>query len=293
MKTGLFSVSYAGLWGQECLPVEQFVAKAGQLGFEGVLLMAKRPHLSPLEASEQRVEAVKAALADAEIELIGLAAYTDFLLSGPAEVPIDEMQELYVGASVRVCAQLGGRVVRVFTGYDHGQAPTAAQENRVIDALRRCADRAAEHGVLLSVQNHHDLAVDTEAYSLLLEAVDRENVRAGFDAWSPHLRGEDLHTGAKKLAKRMFMTICADYRTFPRYRYQPELINYVRVQPDEAKATTMGTGEIDYGAFFRGLRDGGFDGWVLYEMCSPVIGGGSLENLDRNAQAFLEWFATV
>ena len=42
MKTGLFSVSYAGLWGQECLPVEQFVAKAGQLGFEGVLLMAKR-----------------------------------------------------------------------------------------------------------------------------------------------------------------------------------------------------------------------------------------------------------
>ena len=257
------------------------------------MLMAKRPHLSPLEASEDTITAVKAALEEAQIELIGLAAYTDFLLPGPAEVPVDEMQELYVTACARVCAQLGGRIVRVFTGYDHGLTPIAVQERRVIDALRRCADRAAEHGLLLSVQNHHDMAVDSEAYSLLLQAIDRENVRAGFDAWSPHLRGEDLYTGAKQLAQRMFMTICADYRTFPRYRYQPELINYLRVEPDEAKATTMGSGEIDYDAFFRGLREGGFDGWAIYEMCSPLIGGGSQANLDRNALAFLEWLTKV
>ena len=45
----LHSVSYAGLWGQAFLPVDEFVAKAAQLGFGGVMLMAKRPHVSILD----------------------------------------------------------------------------------------------------------------------------------------------------------------------------------------------------------------------------------------------------
>ena len=44
-----------------------------------------------------------------------------------------------------------------------------------------------------------------------------------------------------------------------------------------------------FDAFFRGLKEGGFDGIATYEMCSPLRGGGSLENLDRCASAYLEW----
>jgi hypothetical protein len=40
-------------------------------------------------------------------------------------------------------------------------------------------------------------------------------------------------------------------------------------------------------AFFRGLRRGGFDGYVSFEMCSPIKGGGSLQNLDATAKASL------
>lgn len=57
MKRGLFSVSYAGLWGQECLDLPSFIGKAGELGYDGVLLAAKRPHLSPLDAGEHEVAA--------------------------------------------------------------------------------------------------------------------------------------------------------------------------------------------------------------------------------------------
>jgi hypothetical protein len=41
--------------------------------------------------------------------------------------------------------------------------------------------------------------------------------------------------------------------------------------------------------FCRGLRAGGFDGTVAYEMCSPLRGGGTIENLDSCARRFLEW----
>ncbi len=36
-----------------------------------------------------------------------------------------------------------------------------------------------------------------------------------------------------------------------------------------------------------GLREGGFQGCVAYEMCSPLRGGGE-ENLDRTARLSLE-----
>jgi len=43
MKTCLHSVSYAGVWrGQARLSVDEFLDKAKQFGFDGVMLMAKR-----------------------------------------------------------------------------------------------------------------------------------------------------------------------------------------------------------------------------------------------------------
>ena len=39
----------------------------------------------------------------------------------------------------------------------------------------------------------------------------------------------------------------------------------------------------------RGLVEGGYEGPILYEMCSPLRGGGSLENLDACARKFLDW----
>jgi len=38
MKTALFSVSYAGFWGQTRLELPAFIAHAKALGYQGVLL---------------------------------------------------------------------------------------------------------------------------------------------------------------------------------------------------------------------------------------------------------------
>jgi hypothetical protein len=42
MKPVLHSVSYAGLWGQDRLSLEEFFPHAAKLGFSGVMLMTKR-----------------------------------------------------------------------------------------------------------------------------------------------------------------------------------------------------------------------------------------------------------
>ncbi len=53
------------------------------------------------------------------------------------------------------------------------------------------------------------------------------------------------------------------------------------------RAVPMGDGSIDYSAFFRGLRDGGYGGRAAYEMCSPLRSGGSIGNLDACAARFV------
>ena len=85
------------------------------------------------------------------------------------------------------------------------------------------------------------------------------------------------------------ITTNADYIRLPRFQYQPQLINYERALPDMVRAVKFGEGFIDYPAFFAGLRDGGFDGIATYEMCSPIRGGGAVENLNDYAQQYVRW----
>lgn len=289
MKLSLFSISYAGFWGQQKLDVPAFIARSAQLGYEAVMLAGKRPHLSPLDADESAVDSIRSALATHRIECAALAGYTDLTSAAAVEVPYLEMQIAYVESLSRIARQLGANIVRVFTAYEStSQSPQALWDGAVA-VLREMCDRAAAHGVTLAVQNHHDLGVHTAALLELLADVDRPNCKLGFDAWSPALRGEDLYECAKQAAPHAAITTNADYIRLPRFQYQPQLVNYERAHPDMVRAVMFGEGFIDYAAFFRGLKDGGFNGLASYEMCSPLRGGGSEENLDAYATRYLQW----
>jgi sugar phosphate isomerase/epimerase len=289
VELSLFSVSYAGLWGQHRLDLPDFIAKAKELGYSSVMLMGKRPHLAPLDVDDSSIEGIRDCLIRDGIGCGAVAGYTDFSPQQAAEVPFAEMQFDYVRSLARFASALDATVVRVFTAYEHpGTAPAAAW-SLVVSSLRECADRAADFGITLAVQNHHDVAVDSDALLELLGDIDRPNVKLAFDAWSPALRGEALFEAARKMAPYTAITTNADYIRWPRYRYRSELVNYERLAPDMVRAVPFGDGFVDYSAFFAGLIAGGFNGLANYEMCSPIRGGGGLENLDACARSYIEW----
>lgn len=288
-NTCLFSVGYAGFWGQYALSTEAFIAKAGALGYDSVMLMGKRPHLSPLDADPERIGILRTALAAAGVRCRAIGAYTDFSQTGAAEVPTIEQQILSVGELARIAAVLGEcPIVRIFTTYDRGGLGLAW--DRVAQAVRECCDRAAVHGAVIAIQNHHDLAVHTDALVEFLHTVGRKNCRLGFDAWSPALRGEDLYGAARKAAPYTVLTANADYIRLPAFTYDPARIGY-SAAGDLLRAVPFGEGFVDWRAYWRGLQDGGFVGIRAYEMCSPLRGGGGEENLDRCARAFLAYMA--
>ena len=69
----LFSVSYAGLWGQHTLDLESFIRKAAALGYSAVELMAKRPHLSPLDFDSGKLDRIKQCAQENRIQIATIA----------------------------------------------------------------------------------------------------------------------------------------------------------------------------------------------------------------------------
>lgn len=289
MQLVLFSVGYAGLWGQHALSTDSFVAKAAELGYDAVMLMGKRPHLSALDARPDTVQQLRGAMREHDLHCAVVAAYVDLSGAGAAEVPYLEMQIAYVETLARMASELDASIVRVFTAYETATSAGHGLWCRVVSGLQEICDRVADLGVTIAVQNHHDVAVHTDAMLELLSDVDRKNCRAGFDAWSPALRGEPLYDAARRMAPYVAITTNADYVQLPRFRYDASRVNYVREHPDMVRAVKFGEGFIDYEAFFRGLIEGGFDGPATYEMCSPLRGGGSLRNLDAHASHYVRW----
>jgi sugar phosphate isomerase/epimerase len=274
--------------------------RARRLGFAAVMLMAKRPHLSVLDYDEDARKHLRLLLQQLDLKVACLAGYTDFCLgSERPEIPTREMQILYVSELSRLARDLDCRLIRVFTGFDYPGVTLDQQWSWCVSSLRECAQQAAAFGVTLGIQNHHDMACHHEALFDLLQEINEPNCKLMFDAWahapleqSPgagyRQDGRDLAAAVKKLEPYIIHTTVADYVHRPRYRYQPNLVNYVR-ETDALRAVPMGEGFLDYKSFFQALKESGFDGYVAYEMCSYMRGGGNEENLDRCAQKFLEY----
>jgi sugar phosphate isomerase/epimerase len=258
-----------------------------------VMLMAKRPHASMLDYGPQEREHLRRRLEQRNLSAVCLAGYTNFTADlAHGDIPHREIQIQYVTELARFARDLGGNMVRIFTGYEDSARSYATQWNMLVEVLRECAQRAAQFNVILGIQNHHDLAVSSEALYDLIRAVNEPNCKAMFDAWAPALQGDDLNASARRMGGITVHTTVANYQRRRRFHYDPSIVNYSAQLP-AAQAVPIEEGFIDYRGFFRSLCAGGFSGSVAYELCSPLRDGSDLEILDRYARLFVEFLKQV
>ena len=293
IKTALHSVSYSGVWrDQALLSVDEFLLKAKELGFDGVMLGAKRPHVSLIDYDEAARKKLRARIEELGLELVCIAGYNDFTAGiDKAGVPHTEIQAVYIGELARLARDLGSKMVRIYTGYERRDVPYDKQYATVVEGLRMAGKRAAQYGVTLIVQNHHDIAIHHDAMKWLLDEVNLPNVRAAFDCWSPSLQGlssAELKKAIQIIKPYLYHTTMADYERLPRFKYEHVNTNYVPLV-SQMRAVSMGEGFLDYKTFINTLKEIGYQGYVTYELCEVLKGGGSVENLDNSAKAFLDY----
>ena len=174
-----------GIWrGQAKLTVDEFLVKAKELGYDGVMLVAKRPHVSPHDYDEAARKRLKARIEELGLELVCLAGYTDFTAGvDKPGIPNVEIQAASVGEVAKPARDLGTNMVRIFTGYEREGVNYDKQYGMVVDGLKLAGKEAAKYGVTLAVQNHHDIALHHDTMYWLLNEVNLPNVKSGWDAW--------------------------------------------------------------------------------------------------------------
>jgi sugar phosphate isomerase/epimerase len=293
VKTCLHSVSYMGIWrGQATLTVDEFLVKAKELGFDGVMLAAKRPHVSLIDYDDAARQKLRSRLKELGLELVCLAGYTDFTAGADkAGIPNVEMQAIYVGELARLARDLGTNMVRIYTGYERPDLPYDKQYAMVVEGLQLAGKIAAKYGITLAIQNHHDIAIHHDAMKWLLDEVNLPNVKAAFDCWSPTLEGlspEEIKKAIYTMKPYLVHTTTADYKELPRFKYDMPQTNYLRLE-SQMRAVPIGEGFLDYKNFINTLKEIGYQGYIAYEMCEVLEGGGSIENLDKSAKTFLEY----
>ena len=115
----LHSVSYSGSWGQPLLTLEAFIDRAADLGFDGVMLMAKRPHLSMLDYSSDGRRRLRERIEKRGLRHVCLAGYTNLTadLAHP-DIPQYEFQVSHIVERAQPAHDFGSHSVRIFTGYE-------------------------------------------------------------------------------------------------------------------------------------------------------------------------------
>ena len=293
VKTCLHSVSYSGAWrGQALLTVDEFLVKAKELGFDGVMLGAKRPHVSLIDYDDAARKKLRERIKELGLELVCIAGYNDFTAGvDKSGVPNVEIQAIYIGELARLARDLGTNMVRIYTGFERPDIPIDKQYAMVVEGLQMAGKIAARYGVTLVVQNHHDIAVHPDVMKWLLDEVNLPNVKAAFDLWSMTMEGlssEEIKKAIYTMKPYILHTTTADYEKLPRFRYETGQTNYTKLLP-ENRLVPIGEGYLDYKTFISTLKEIGYQGYIAYEMCAVLKGGGSIENLDKCAKTFLEY----
>jgi sugar phosphate isomerase/epimerase len=300
VKIGLYSITYGGVWYRgDALTVDQVIGRARKFGYQGVEIDGKRPHGNPLDMPAARCRELRNMARDQGIEIYAVAANNDFSSPIPEH---RESQLVYVRELMRMTADLGAKVVRVFLAwpgvtlvaegggrYDLAQAVWKAEHQTFPaeqtwawcrDSLTEASRLAADFGITLALQNHPPV-IDKGYVDCLrmVREIGSPQVKVCFDARLEHT----LDAAGVRKAVNEVGALQSLWHFGGEYDRGADGIT---VKGDEKAMAEM-----------LGLFDIGYQGYAGFELCHPlpVVDGrtAGLEFVDKNAQLAAEYMRGV
>lgn len=299
VKVGLYSITYLGVWYRGgALTLEQVVDRAKQYGYEGVEVDGKRPHGNPLDWPRARCQDLARYAHDRGVELYAVAANNDFSSPIPEH---RECQLVYVRDLVRMTADLGAKVLRVFLAwpgvtlmpggggrYDIAKAVWQKAHEAFSpeetwawcrEGLVESARHAGEHGVTLALQNHAPVIGGYKDVLRMVREVGSPHLEVCFDARLEHeLDAEGVRKATVEVGPRQVLSHYGG-------EYQEGLGGIKVIGGEQCLAEVLG------------LLDIGYRGYFGYELCHPlpVVDGKTVgvEYVHENARLAAEYMRGV
>jgi sugar phosphate isomerase/epimerase len=235
-------------WAMPKLPLAEQLRIVAEAGYGGIELV-HQPH-GNLDAAQ--LDASARAQIRRQLEQAGLTA-TAMAAHGNPLVPNAAEEMARVGASIDLAADLGVPCV-ISMGFGRPDE-YEGQRERLADAFRRLADRAATRGVVVALEPHVGQALDMpEKCVWLIERVGSPHFRLNFDNSHFEVMGLDLDEYLPRLVPYAVHTHLKDQRGLsPNHEF-----------------LVPGEGEFDYPRYLSAMERAGYRGWVTIEISVMV-----------------------
>ncbi|MCD6322685.1 MAG: sugar phosphate isomerase/epimerase, partial [Clostridiales bacterium] len=199
---------------------------------------------------------------------------------------------VYMKEIIKLTHDLGGNLIRTYTGFFKEGIPYRKQWEKCVEGIKESAKIAGEYGIKIGVQNHSCIASSPDSMLDFIKEIDMDNVGVILDA--PYIvnHSKPLKETVLKFGSLILHTHLTDFIRREKYIYVPETVTF-KDNGLEMIAVPVGKGGIDYVEFINALKEVGYTGTLSYEMCSPLVGGGSEENLDRSARETLKYVKKI
>ena len=300
MKLGLYSITYQGVWYRgEALSLEEVVDRAREYGYEGMEIDGKRPHGNPLDWPTGKCKKLRSYANGKGIEIYAVSANNDFSSPMPE---FRECQIAYVRDLIRMSADFGAKVVRVFLGwpgvtfntesaeydtardvweYTHKKFPVEQTWDWCREGLIECAKYAQDAGITLALQNHKPVIQDWRDMIRMVKEVDSPSLKVCLDApIMPDKSVENIQAAARASAGMQVLSHFGG-------EYDRDADGKVIC------SKTYTRGAAFYPPFIKAMREIGYKGYLGYELCHPLpkenghtVG---IEFADKNARLAAEF----
>ncbi len=283
MKISLYNISYAGVWYKgPALSFEDFVKRAKVCGYSGIELDGKRPVGNPMDLDQAARQNMRTILEREGMEIPCVAANNDFSSPIPEH---RECQLLMVRETARLASDLGAKVVRLFAAwpgivmhegiatYDlvrgnyhifERQYPFVTRLERwafVRSCLKEAAAFGEEFGVVMALQNHAPLINNWKDCYDLVREVNSPWLKMCLDL-------PNMHDFTQLDAVRQAALAAGTLQVHTHFGGEYTRDAQGRVQP---KPLVYGQPHPDYGYFLRLMGEIGYDGYISFELCHPVV----------------------
>ena len=308
MKYAFLSVTYSGMfYSGEALALEDQIHKAKKLGFDGLSIEAKRPVASPLDLNKADRARIRQVAADEGIEICAVESLSNFVSEFMEE---RENNQAMMQLVLEMAKDLGVELVKVFAAwpgtindkeevaiygaYERGDFykrlyPEALKKwERAVLGIREIADKAADMGITLALQNH--APVITPGYEdvlKMMQEIDRDNVKLCLDIPLFYERQDESYI-------REALNNCQDNIVLTHYgawNFREE-DNGIPVQ----EISSSFGGYFNYKTFISELQRIGYRGYLVSEYCLPIVKNhkiAGIEEIDHANSLALQYIQEI
>lgn len=271
---GLHTVTYAGFfYDGPAIPLKELFPKLAKMGYEGVFLMAKRPHANTMDLDKKARKELKEDADSNGIKFQALAAYTNFTYSDPW---LREQNLLTLLEQIKLAVDLDIELVRVFAGGMRQLDPKADYVTQWVwarEKLKEAAKIAENYGVTLCLRNHAPICQSYKDCLQMQKEVGSDSMKIALDPLDCWWVGDDLEEAARETGDLLVYTVVTDNKSAPPIT---ELMSPLR--PGLRMYTTfegtsgfpLGEGEVDLKKWVKALKGIGYKGDFAYEICGPT-----------------------